>query len=348
MFNSYDESQFNKSLLLLNDESLDNNNSYFNNHPDQSDNSFNFNDYEQNNNYNFLDFLEFQSKEEKIETHLNFEYRLQSPKNDELKIQQQNKIEIKSTAIKTLQTILTTNKEKIQTNKPINKEKIYELKIVEKNLLRRKRKNDTSINKEKTHTKMSKDNIMNRVKERLYNNSINFVNSQMENSTNEKIRNSKIRKIKNSVFIVSKREENIKFLNTTNKELFSNELSSKYKHPDKNSNIDIINYIYEQKEKNLIDFFNKTQKEILKIYCDDNVKKDFYENYKRLKEDLKDFKKVKKEEKKEEKEEKKEEKEEEKKEEKNEYIKAYEDYARNFEENITNIIPRKKRSKKLN
>ena len=321
MFNLNDINLSSHSLLF-NDESLDNNFSFFNNNQTLSDNPLFFNEYNENilltpNEYNNFNFLNSQpiEIEEKNEIPLNFDFDFPSPKNDKLNVHQSNNIEIKSTALKTIQSIV-----------PIINEKIFKVEKVKKKMLGRKRKNDFYINKN-SHTKMFKDNIRTKLKKKLYNNILKLSNLQIEKSQNEKIKHLKLRKIDDSFIKVSKKEENLQFLEYTVKQLFSNKLSKKYKNYNKDSNKNIINFIFEQKEKNLIDIFNKKIKEILEIYCDNKDRNDIFKDFKRLKDDLEDFKK---------------------KGEKQSYIDSFEENAKNFENNIKKIYPRRKRSKNLN
>ena len=323
MFNFNDNYQFNHSLLF-NDDSLGNNFPLFLNNQFPFDNSFSYteNDDENNlfknnefSNFNFLNTKVMEIEENNETPPLNFDFGFKSAENDELKHQQQNNIELKSTSPKTLQSIL-----------PINKEKIFHVEKVKKNMLGRKRKNDIYINKN-THTKMFKDNMRTKIKKKLYNNILDYTNLQIEKSPNEKIRHLKLKKIDDSIILVSKREENLQLLNSTVKQLLSNKLSNKYKHYDKDSNKDIIDFIYEQKEKNLIDIFNKKIRKFLEIYCDEKDTNDNFKEFKRLNDDLEDFKK---------------------KGEKQSYIDSFKENAKNFENNIKKIHPRRKRNKNLN
>ena len=109
-------------------------------------------------------------------------------------------------------------------------------------------------------------------------------------------------------------------LNLTLKVLLSGTLSKKYKLLDENYNKININRIIENKENDLINVFKITLREILHIYYDDN-KTGFFEGLKRLKDDKNNFKS---------------------KNEEKSYIELYEKMAKNIEEIIDGIIPKKK------
>lgn len=213
--------------------------------------------------------------------------------------------------------------QKILFEKKINKGAIFEIKKVEK-ILGRKKKNIVYL-REKMHTKKRKDNIITKIKKNLYNHSLKFVNLLISKSQNEEIRNIKLKKIENKIMSVSKKEENLQLLDLTLKQIFSNKLSKKYIYLQKDYNEITINKIFQKNEKDIIYALNKTLREILSIYCNDNdnIEDNIFKDFKRLKDDIKDFKKKK---------------------ETESYINLYNSIAKEYETKLKKIYSRRKRN----
>ena len=256
--------------------------------------------------FNSLLPLQQQSINDFPENIINLEKDI-SASNDKLEDYPEIKVECKTKADKILHVTL-----------PSTKEKIFKTKKF-KNFIGRKSKNSL-YNKEKPHTKKSKDNIITTIKRKLINYSLEFINSLIKKSKNDEINKIKLLKIDNTSSIVYNKEKSLDLLNLTLKDLLSGTLSKKYKLLDENYNKININLIIENKENDLINAFNITLREILHIYCDDN-KNGFFEDLKRLKDDKNNFKS---------------------KNEEKSYIELYEKTAKNFEEIINGIIPKKK------
>lgn len=214
----------------------------------------------------------------------------------------------------------TGDKSNNQIINKIKEKKIFEIKKC-KRVLGRKRKY-IIYNKEKSHTKKGRDNIMTKIKKNVYNKSLKFINLIIKKSKNDKIKKIKLKKVVNDIISVSKKEENQQLLDLTLKKLFSNNLSDKYIRYKKDYNKKKITFIFRQKEKDLIFIFNKTFRDMLKIYCDYNIEDNIFKYFGRLKDDIEILKK---------------------KNENQSYIDLYENYAKNYEETIDKIYSRKKR-----
>ena len=208
-------------------------------------------------------------------------------------------------------------------------EKIFEIKKSKKSLLGRKRKNplttntDNTIDNNNTHTKNRKDDIFTKLKRNTYNNSLKSVNYRLKKSKNKNLNSIKLKKIDNSVIIVSKKEENQALLKTELKDLFSNKISKKYKYDELDYNKKKIDYILKQNDKEINNALKKNFGDMMDIYVDKN--KENIEGFTKLKNDKNFF-------------------------EKNndvEYIKLFNDFAKNYENMINKIFPRRKRKKLL-
>ena len=208
------------------------------------------------------------------------------------------------------------------------KDKIFEIKKEKKSLLGRKRKNQLPNNNNNdasdfnnVHTKNRKDDIFTKLKRNSYNNSSKCLNHLLKKSKNKNLNTIQLKKIDNSILIVSKKEENLDLLKTKLKDLFSNNISIKYKYIDIEYNKKAIKYILKQNDKEINHVLEKAFGDMMEIYVDKN--KETIDGFTKLKDDKKFF-------------------------EKNndvEYIKLFKDFASKFEEKINNISPRRKRTK---
>ena len=144
---------------------------------------------------------------------------------------------------------------------------------------------------------------------------------------NYKLKGIKLHKNNNSIIIASKKEENLYLLDLPIKEILSNKLSNKYIYLHEDYNKDKINYILRQNDIELNDVLNKTFREMLYLYCQDNANDTtIFKDFKRLNDDLETFIK-----------------ENEDEDEDEDYINEYKKITLEFEDVINSIFPRKKR-----
>ena len=219
----------------------------------------------------------------------------------------------KSTAEKTLSKIVISSPTKI-----------FEIKKVKK---KGRKKKYEIVYKDKIHTKLNKDNIITKIKRNVYNHCLKFVNLLLSKSKNYKLKGIKLHKNNNSIIIASKKEENLYLLDLPIKEILSNKLSNKYIYLHEDYNKDKINYILRQNDIELNDVLNKTFREMLYLYCQDNANDTtIFKDFKRLNDDLETFIK-----------------ENEDEDEDEDYINEYKKITLEFEDVINSIFPRKKR-----
>ena len=198
--------------------------------------------------------------------------------------------------------------------------KIFEIKKQQK-FLGGKRKRNIIYSKKAKHTKFEKKNILTKIKKKVYNNYLEFINTNIKDPPDEEIKKKKIklRKIRNSTIEVSSKKDNLELLKMKMKDILSQPLSDKYKTIDKNYNKKVIDFILKRKDKKLTSILNKTFDEVIRIYTYDLIDKDF-DGFKSLKDDIKNMK--------------------------NEtYIEEYKKYAKSFKINYIDIkerVPRKK------
>ena len=219
----------------------------------------------------------------------------------------------KSTAEKTLSKIVISSPTKI-----------FEIRKVKK---KGRKKKYEIVYKDKIHTKLNKDNIITKIKRNVYNHCLKFVNLLLSKSKNYKLKGIKLHKNNNSIIIASKKEENLYLLDLPIKEILSNKLSNKYIYLHEDYNKDKINYILRQNDIELNDVLNKTFREMLYLYCQDNANDTtIFKDFKRLNDDLETFIK-----------------ENEDEDEDEDYINEYKKITLEFEDVINSIFPRKKR-----
>jgi len=177
------------------------------------------------------------------------------------------------------------------------------------------------------HTKYEKKNILTRIKKAAYNNYLKFINKNIEDSQDEEIkrRRIKLRKVSNSVIEVSSKKDNLNLIEMEMHNILSNPLTNNYKTIDKLYNKNAINFILKRKDEKLTSILNKSFGDIIRIYADDLIDKDF-NGFKTMKDNLKDGSKLGLEDKK--------------------YINLYTRYAKNFVETYMDFQKRAPRRKK--
>ena len=171
---------------------------------------------------------------------------------------------------------------------------------------------------------MAKDNVIRRFKVQLITHIFNYINSlfNINNYGKSKKQINVIKKV-DSIYIKSiSKEENIEWLNSKLNFIFSKTISSTLSNFDINYNKKLIQRIYSKnEEKKVINILDKTIREMLSIYCNDDPENK-YPGFKTLKDDLIRLRKLKEDE---------------------AYIEMYTLVATSFEEIYKKIIPRKKK-----
>ena len=116
----------------------------------------------------------------------------------------------------------------------------------------RKLKSDIS---ERKHNKMKDDNIVLKIKTKIFKEILNFLNNIL-NTNHEESNKKKLRELDYNLIRQMKRDTNLKLLNMTLKDIFSQEISSKIKTVKNNSNELFIKNIMNKKKYNeIIKFF---------------------------------------------------------------------------------------------
>ena len=122
----------------------------------------------------------------------------------------------------------------------------------EKNLLGRKTKNFEKMGK---HNKFTDDNLIQEIKQTLMNNTFNYINTILKNNyieTNKQLLKISQKQIKNYTV-----ENNIKFLDKSLKDYFSDNISTKYLKYDFDYNKKLIESLLNEKNEELKIFFEK-------------------------------------------------------------------------------------------
>lgn len=196
---------------------------------------------------------------------------------------------------------------------------IFNIKKIKK--LGRIKKNSTKKGK---HNKMTKDNVIRRFKVQLITHIFNYINSlfNINNYGKSKKQINVIKKVDSIYIKTISKEENIEWLNSKLNFIFSKTISSKLSNFDINYNKKLIQRIYSKnEEKKVINILDKTIREMLSIYCNDDPENK-YPGFKTLKDDLIRLRELKEDE---------------------AYIEMYSLVAISFEEIYEKIIPIKKK-----
>ena len=132
--------------------------------------------------------------------------------------------------------------------------------IKEKNRGRKKK----SSNEVGTHTKYSADNIIIKIKITILNSIKDLLNSSFIYLNSNQKQFLKLVKGKNKSI---KREDNLELISSKIKDIFSEDISSKYSANDKNHNLVLIQKIYEErKETDIIQILELTFGDLLNIF----------------------------------------------------------------------------------
>ena len=132
---------------------------------------------------------------------------------------------------------------------------IYEL-MDKKNQIKRGRKTN-HIKKEGIHDKMCSDNIIKKLKAKLFEYALNFLNNILNKGKEENV--NKLLKLDYKYINRLNREQDLKFLNMNLKNLFSKEVSAKYSTILKDANKKYIKFILSKKKDDdtILFVFNK-------------------------------------------------------------------------------------------
>ena len=135
--------------------------------------------------------------------------------------------------------------------------------------------NDDYDNNKAYHSKMKEDNLIQKIKVVFVNSSMNFINKRHKNykiKINQKYERL-VYKIKSEFAQVIKKDENLKFLQTSIRDLFSSDLSEKYSKQIKDFNRNQIAQLYrDNKEKEVIEILDKTVNCLLNDYAEGKYK----------------------------------------------------------------------------
>ena len=152
----------------------------------------------------------------------------------------------------------------------IDNKESYIFKVIEDNSLIKKKvgRKPKYSNQSRLHTKFSYDNILRKIKVKFMDKLIKFINSIIiKNNRQIKLLKPIIGKFSQDNNIVSNR----KILNSTLKDIFSSyEVNRKYLSIDKYHNRDVINSIYQENNKELIDILEMSFLQIFDIFRDLN------------------------------------------------------------------------------
>ena len=207
----------------------------------------------------------------------------------------------------------------------IHKKIIFKIEKVLK--LGRIKKNSSKTGK---HDKYQRDNIIRKFKAFLIRNIFNYINKSF-NSYKKNKELMGLKKISSVQTKLISKKENILWLNSQIKDIFSQNLTTKIVSFDKDYNIKLIDKLYKEgKEEKVINILNKTIKDLWRVYINDDVNQNF-RGFDTLKNDIDKLKKIGESEK---------------------YIELYVNVAKKFEDIFNEINPRniklKQKEKRIN
>ena len=207
----------------------------------------------------------------------------------------------------------------------IHKKIIFKIEKVLK--LGRIKKNSSKIGK---HDKYQRDNIIRKFKAFLIRNIFNYINKSF-NSYKKNKELMGLKKISSVQTKLISKKENLLWLNSQIKDIFSQNLTTKIVSFDKDYNIKLIDKLCKEgKEEKVINILNKTIKDLWRAYINDDANQNF-RGFEILKNDIDKLKKIGESEK---------------------YIELYVNVAKKFEDIFNEINPRniklKQKEKRIN
>jgi hypothetical protein len=165
--------------------------------------------------------------------------------------------------------------------------KIFSIKKVKK-----KGRHKKNSNKKGKHDKYNRDNIIRRFKVHLMRNIFNYINSLFTINQRSKKYKKIIKMISSSNTKLISKKDNLEWLNSSLKKIFSQNVSKRAFNFNSNYNQKLINKIYkENKEINVIKLLDKTIREMWIIYINDDIEKS-YDGFSTLKDDIKKLKEI--------------------------------------------------------
>ncbi len=228
-----------------------------------------------------------------------------------------------------------TNEAQININNSVyslTENKKQSIFIIKKTRLGNKR-NRNSNKKRKAHTKESSDNIISNIKNKILKNLLGFINDKIKKLKNSELMKLSLKYIDKKYIPFSNKKNKLCLLNMKLKNLFSKNISERYKKLAKQYsnykkyNKMCISKIYQYKEieidSDLINLFESSFKDVIEIYNGKKEKSEYYEGFITLEEDIKNLEAN----------------------ENESYINSYKNVAENFVQYIENI--KEKNSKKI-
>ena len=164
-----------------------------------------------------------------------------------------------------------------------NKETLtIEIPKLEKNILNKKRmfkinrkkrgRQSKNLNSKSDHTKYSNDNILRKIKVKFFQKLMKYINGIIKSKYNGIIQ--KLLPLKGEVSQNNTIKFNIQLLNTKLKDIFSTiEINKKFRLYKENYNKNVIDTIYKNNIRELIEIFELTFLEIFNIFKDENETK---------------------------------------------------------------------------
>ena len=164
------------------------------------------------------------------------------------------------------------------------KERIFKIEK-NKNKYRGRNKKNKKYTKKKQHNKHEVNNIIMKIKRKVLNYSIDFINKKLKNSKNNNLKRIRLKKLVQSIINVHQKGKNIKLLESQLKDILSNKLSLKYKDPPENYNKIQIEKILKENDSELNEILNKTFEDIVNIYALNEIEKDLFKGFRKIEND---------------------------------------------------------------
>lgn len=204
------------------------------------------------------------------------------------------------------------------------REKKFFVKITPKKLGKRIKSETCKYNDPLVHNKYKEDLLIMKVKGYDSHNYLNHLNLMLKNSENSQINSIQLKNIDPSIIKVNSREDNLNLLKKEMSDIYSGNISKRFKNIDTFYNKKSIDLIKQKGDEEIINALKKTFKDSLDIYCSKRTDIYLFEKFQKIENDVEKFREDGEDE---------------------DYIKEYIRVAKNFEDIIKSKNKRQSRRK---
>lgn len=188
-----------------------------------------------------------------------------------------------------LDRFMITTYEEIRTIPNLPRKKALFDIITPKKLGKRKKSETCKYDDPLVHNKYDDDLLIMKIKGYASHNYLNHLNLMLSNSQNSQINNIQLKNIDPTIIKVNSREDNLKLLKKEMGEIYSGNISKRFKYVDSFYNKKSIDLIKKKGDEEIIKALRKTFNDCLDIYCSKKTDIYLFEKIKKIENDIEKF-----------------------------------------------------------